>query len=183
MEDITNIYFADLQGFTVDGKFYLKELSILECTISRPCGSAEIEDAQDKRHHHHIFKPPFEWKKLEVEDRKRALWLKCFHHGFSWNDGDTEYSEIETTINTILKNKPGNVEVYVKGGRKVEWFHYFTRGKFVCTNIENIGCCANLRVLVGDEALERSHCQSHDKSLLCAQQIVDSMHYWLHVLH
>lgn len=177
MSSGSKTFFADLQGFTGSGKFYLKELGILECDKFE---SNEFKCVNDKVHHH-IFKPPFEWKKLSVSAQTQALWLKCFHHGFSWNHGDTEYSEIESVINGILTNKTDTV--YVKGAQKVFWFNYFTKGKFNCVNIEDIGCVYNLKSLERVTELTTKHCHKHDASLHCALQNIDILHYWLQVLH
>lgn len=180
MENNSNTYFADLQGFTEAGHFYLKELCILEC-LDDKCEKTDVNvlKCQDNKIHHYIFKPPFKWTWLGPEARTRALWLKCFHHGFSWSHGDTDYSEIETTINTILTNRSDTATVYVKGDQKVVWFNRFTRGKFNCSNIEDLGCTTNLRSLRSEKEINSKHCKKHNSLLCCAQENVDLLHGWL----
>lgn len=182
MENKSNTFFVDLQGFTEAGRFYLKELCILEC-LDDKCEEQDvnIQQEHDNKIHHYIFKPPFSWSWLGPEARTRALWLKCFHHGFSWNHGDTEYSKIESTINTILANRSDTATVYVKGDQKVVWFNHFTRGKFKCLNIEDLGCTINLRSLRSEKEMNIKHCGKHNALLHCAQENVDLLHEWLKV--
>lgn len=183
MADKSNIFFVDLQGFKESGKFYLKELSILECDDNRSGPMPAICHCEHDKLHHYIFKSPFSWKRLSADARTLALWLKCYHHGFTWNHGDVEYSDIESTIDDVLRCKPGAAKVFVKGDQKVVWFNHFTRGKYDCVNIEDLGCTPNLRNLKGEAEIISKHCGKHDSLLHCAQQNVDLMHHWLRVLH
>lgn len=167
-------FYADLQGFTESNNFYLKELCILECDNNR----SNINNIHTgDKFHHYIFKPPFEWKQLSPDARLRALWLKCMHHGFSWNHGDIDYSKIESIITNVLNNNTGTPIVFVKGDQKVTWFNNFTRGAFSCINIEDLGCIHNLNSLKLKNSLSSKHCRQHDKSLHCALENVDILHY------
>lgn len=171
MCETTKNFFLDLQGFVEFKNFTLKELAILECEADRSVC------ARDKVHHY-IFKPPFECKHLHRGNRLQALWLKCFHHGFSWNSGDTEYSEIESILYKTLTKETITPTVYVKGSEKVEWFNRLTNGLFNCINLENLDCALNLSNLEHKKRLTNIHCGKHDTSLHCALQNVDILHRW-----
>lgn len=177
----SNIYIVDLQGFTDfdnNNKFYLKELSILKHESGEKDNECSVTtDLSDL--HHYIFEQPFEYRKLSVETRLRALWLKCFHHGFSWNCGVIKYTEISTIIDNILTNDSLPLTIYVKGGHKVVWFNHLTQGKYNCINIEDIGCVIGLRSFECKEELVIKHCHQHNVSLHCTQQNVCIINHWL----
>lgn len=175
---VTSKYFVvDLQGFIDFKNLILKELCISEYSNDRKINVA------NKKIHHFIFKPPFKWNRLNQNARSRALWLKCFHHGFSWNSGEIEYSEIESVLRETLTKETNTPIVYVKGAEKVEWFNHFTRGKFDCINLERLGCTLNLSNLEKKKLFPHQHCRKHDISLHCALQNVDILHNWLYVSH
>lgn len=194
MDSRSNTFFVDLQGFHVSGRFYLKELCILECNgltchaLYNKKTDSDSDADDDWKHpgekiHHYIFKPPFEWSRVHADARKVALWLKSFHHGFSWNDGDTDYSEIETIITKILTKHPGTPTVYVKGYSKLVCFNNFMKGKFRCIDLNDMGCSFNLRNLEDKKSHSAKHCHRHNESLHCAIQNVDILHFWTHILH
>lgn len=172
MPDASKRYFIDFQGFTEIKNFILKELCILECSDLR----SDTVNVCEKKIHHYIFKPPFEWNQLSQNARTYALWLKCFHHGFSWKSGDTEYSEIETIFDQILKKDANITAIYVKGAEKIEWFKMFTKGKFACFDIDEMNCSVNLSDLEHKKCITDKHCHRHDASLHCALQNVDVLH-------
>lgn len=173
----TSKYFVvDLQGFIEFKNLILKELCIMEYSNDSRINIVE------KEFHHFIFKPPFEWKQLNQNARSRALWLKCFHHGFSWNSGEKDYSEIESVLRETLTKETNTPIVYLKGAEKVEWFNHFTKGKFECINLDRLGCALNLSNLEKKKWLTHQHYRKHDTSLHCALQNVDILHNWLYVL-
>lgn len=176
MSATSKVFFVDLQGFIESKKFILKELCILECKNNL---SSSVNDCVDDKIHHHIFKPPFNWKHLSAKARTQALWLKCFHHGFSWNAGETEYSQIAKIFHTILSKELTLPTVYVKGAEKVEWINCLTNGEFNCINLEQVGCTQNVKELKQGSSFNNSfHCCKHDISLHCASQNVNSFHNW-----
>lgn len=175
MSTTTKYFFVDLQGFTEFKKLILKELCILECETT----SGFVNMCANDKIHHYIFKPPFEWKQLNSKARTQALWLKCFHHGFSWNSGDTEYSEIESVLYKTLTKETRTPIVYVKGAEKVKWFNHFTGGKFECVNLDKRGCAVNLSDLEHKIYFTNKHCRKHDTSLHCALQNVHILHEWI----
>lgn len=180
MSAASKSYIIDLQGFVEAKNFILKELCILECFIDK-CGAVNM-CANDK-FHHYIFKPPFGWKDLDQNARIKALWLKCFHHGFSWSSGDTEYSEIESIFDKILKKHTISPTVYVKGAEKIKWFNHFTKGKFSCINFEELGCDVNLSDFDDTKRFINKHCGKHDVSLHCALQNVNILHSYFYGLN
>lgn len=99
MDEQTNCYFLDVQGFKIDEKFVLKELAV-------------VSEHLDKVHHF-IFKPPFSWQKLNEEDRIETLLYRSFYHGFTWNSGTIPYSSIPGILNGLLAHE--DAVVYVRG--------------------------------------------------------------------
>lgn len=194
MASRSNTFFVDFQGFHVSSKFYLKELCILECNgltchdlYNKKTDSVPDDDDSDhpgEQIHHYIFKPPFDWDRVPADSRKVALWLKSFHHGFSWDDGDIDYSEIETIITKILTKNPGTPTVYVKGYSKMVCFNNLMRGRFSCIDLEDTGYYNfSLQSLEDKKNHSAKHCHRHNESLHCALQNVDILHFWTRVLH
>lgn len=176
---VASKYFVlDVQGFVEFKYFTLKELCILECEDNGN-GVVDVNSCANHKSHHYIFKPPFEWKHLSYKARTHALWLKCFHHGFSWNSGDTEYSEIELILHQILTKETDTPIVYVKGVEKVEWLNQFTKGQFEFIDLEKLGCAIPLSDLENKKDFTHKHCGKHDASLHCALQNVDILHQWI----
>lgn len=167
-------FVVDLQGFIEFKNLILKELCILEYSNDRRI------NVVNKEFHHFIFKPPFEWKQLNQNAQSQALWLKCFYHGFSWNHGEIEYSEIESVLRKTLTKETNTPVVYVKGAEKVEWFNHFTIGNFECINLDGLGCALNLSNLEQKKWFTHQHCRKHDTSLHCALQNADILHNWLY---
>lgn len=113
-------FFVDIQGFVVEDKFVLKELAILECDADPArnyCSTSETH-----RTHHYLFKPPFEYAKLDARDRRSALLAKCFRHGLSWESGQTEYNQYQRIIREILTAENEEPQVYLMCGMKADMF-------------------------------------------------------------
>ena len=161
---------VDLQGFQSSGDEYvLKELyfSIFDY-------NNEIIENNTSRHY--IFKQPFEWKHLERGYRANALWLSNFHHGFYWNDGDVNYSEIGNCITPLLRDK---LIIFVKGSQKILWLKDLCRNIHLdVRNIEDFNC--NIRLSEESYNLSNSlHCCKHRKIVSCARQNVEILKNWL----
>lgn len=175
MTNKSNIYFVDLQGIVDRHTFILKELAIVECDDIR--GSRPILGCTQHKTHHYIFKPPFEWKELHASTRLQAFKSKCFHNGFSWNSGDTSYSEIDEIIRRVI---PEGSEIYVLGERRKEWFKQLTAKKFKFKVWDDIEVYHHQ----GTPTCERdNHCKKHSLSLHCARQNAWFLHFYVRVLH
>lgn len=171
----SKIAVADLQGFQVfeENSFVLKELcfSILNNNNN---GSKNNQS----KYYHYIFAPPYEWHHLDKKSRASALWLRTFHHGFFWNQGEIPYCVRMDYIKPLLQE---NLIILVKGQQKVEWLKSVFRSSLDVRNIEDIYVNgSNFRL--GDEANELSnaqHCRMHRAVKHCAKQNVKIIENWL----
>ena len=103
-------FVVDLQGFKQSGNdFILKELAILPLN----------EDSEPLVF---LFKPPFDWKRINDKYRKENLWLKHYYHGIPWNSGDYPYTEIGNILRSTLHN---STKIFVEGSIKKEWLKRF----------------------------------------------------------
>ncbi|KAL6263018.1 hypothetical protein P5V15_005813 [Pogonomyrmex californicus] len=68
--------FVDLQGFTVQEKFMVKEVAILK---------------NGKELTHRIFREAIPWNLLTKTEKSKACWITSNHHGLQWSDGDIAY--------------------------------------------------------------------------------------------
>lgn len=168
-----NTFFLDMQGFLADGHFIIKELAISSY------GSDAILS-------HHIFDPPFEYQKLSKSDKRQAMWLKCFHHGFNWSDGATPYKGFLGIFEEII---PKNATIFVKGAEKIKWLKLLLSASSNCNdnyksslyivNIEDIGFMTSLKdIQLNDYNNPASHCLKHDKLLQCAYKNVLFLKEW-----
>lgn len=165
-------YFVDLQGFKINRKFVLKELSI-------------VSEHEDKVHNF-IFKPPFSWENLSQEDRSQSIWLRTFYHGFSWKSGVVPYDNIPEILNTLLSYE--DAVVYVKGYEKIGWLNWvwLCKGGRSATlgrrtvhieNIEELGCPTFTPEQFEDTDRYRV-CGKHRSVKNCAHQKVLLMKDW-----
>lgn len=161
MECRDRIAFVDLQGFSVNKQFVLKEISF---SIS----SSHTNHTPSE--YHYIYKPPFAWKFVSDACKRGIIWLTVFHHGFYWNDGVIPYTLIDKTIEP-LRNP--NLTIYVKGAQKVEWLKAILNANHIhFHNIEDIGCDIRLssnqscRVRCGEHKHKAKHCALQSVRLL-----------------
>lgn len=157
-----NIYFADLQGFISDihlNTFILKELCFMRMNREKV--------------NHFIFRPPFPHTRLTSSAKKQSLYLTSFVHGFHWQTGFVDYSEILNCIEPLLLLEP-NAIVYVKGEQKVKWFKELCHGLVLdCRNIEDLGYKTKLTF-----SFLKPYCKYHNKIGLCAYQNAGSICDW-----
>jgi hypothetical protein len=90
---------ADIQGFTIDGGFFAKELAITNGAQSN----------------HYLFQLPIAFKSLSEKDRKTANYLTYKIHGLPYSSGTVSYNEIDEIIRTHLCDAD---IVYVRGYQK-----------------------------------------------------------------
>lgn len=163
-----NIVFVDIQGFK-DGKtFILKEL----CFVRG-------ESVQ-----HFIFKPPFKYNNLSIESKREAIYLTTLVHGFYWNEGKLDYSQIDKCFESLLLQQQveNNLIIYVKGMEKIRWLKELCKSssKLVCYNIEDIGCQKKKTTLFD---FVKPHCDSHARVGQCAYQNVMLLQEWYEKKH
>lgn len=170
MDQIGNscIAIADLQGFNNNkGEFILKEL----------CFSIYNKHIEPN-YNHYIFAPPFNWSDLSKKSRASAIWLKEFHHGFCWNQGEIPYNNRVNYIKPLLKD---NLIIFVRGIQKIQWL------KECCYNfnlkVQDINDILNENnIRLSDAAYELSHtnhCKLHRIVKHCAKQNVAIIETWL----
>lgn len=159
-----NIYFADVQGFKTDNhpnSFVLKELCFVQAN----------KGVNSSSPNHYIFRAPFSYSKLTASAKKQSLYLTSFVHGFYWDTGFLDYSEILHTIQPLLLP---NTIIYVKGNQKVAWLKQICNTSSLdCRNIEDLGCRAKLQF-----NHMRPHCKFHNRIGLCAYQNVFALTEW-----
>lgn len=174
MIQTNSIAVVDLQGFTSNNEYILKEIYF---SIFNYNGEDDIGTIEHNIDQHFIFKPPFAWNELDKGSKANAIWLLKFYHGFWWNDGQEDYSEIANYMKPLLRN---NLIIFVKGFQKVQWL------KDLCPNnphldvrnIEDLGC--NIRLSDESYNLNNSlHCSKHCKIRICARQNVEILKNWL----
>jgi len=171
MERRNSVFFVDLQGFMDGHVFVAKEMCIL---------SVNNNNSNNNKLYHYIFKPPYDWYILLKESRQQALWLKCFHHGFNWSEGFTDYFDIYSCIQPLL-DTVGHMDavIYVKGREKVEWLRTLCQYQDInCVNIEDVGCTINLNDVEYKSQVQEPHCHKHKKLLQCAYQNVLILQNW-----
>lgn len=165
-----NIYFADVQGFKTDNhpnSFVLKEL----CFVEANKGVNSCSSSSSSIPNHYIFRAPFSYSKLTASAKKQSLYLTSFVHGFYWDTGFLDYSEILHTIQPLLLP---NTIIYVKGNQKVAWLKQICNTSSLdCRNIEDLGYRTKLQF---DHM--RPHCKFHNKIGLCAYQNVFVLAEW-----
>lgn len=102
--------FVDLQGFTVEKQFIVKEVAVLKngTVLS-----------------HYTFASPMSWHLLTRSDKSRATWLTTNHHEIQWNDGNVPYNKAKRLITAAVSSDMNGDHVsrliYVKGYEKREW--------------------------------------------------------------
>ena len=114
-------YILDIQGFKQPNNDHIvKELAIVPL----------LEDSNPKVF---LFKPPYPWRKLDIDLLEVNNWFKCHHHGIPWKSGDIPYNEISNILREHLKDAK---KVIVKGFIIKKWLKRF---KFNVCNINEMG--------------------------------------------
>lgn len=164
---------ADLQGFLYDNnEFILKELcfSILSGNTS----------SDKSEYHHYIFAPPIKWYALSKKCRASALWLRTFHHGFFWNQGQIHYNDRIDYIKPLLQE---NLIILVKGRQKIQWLKEVCRNSTIdVRDIEKELTDEFTNFRLADEAYKLSnvhHCRMHGIVKHCAKQNVKIIENWI----
>jgi hypothetical protein len=154
------IALVDIQGFTVDGWFVPKELSI------------EI----GFKHCHYIFKPPQPFATLSNQDKKTAVYLEKNVHGLRYSNGDVKYSK----INKILESKLLYAAdyIYVRGEQQAEFLRYKCYMLDVCPIIIDVCKFDDSPYSTGGFAPHEYNC--HATGLFsCSSINVDHLRQWL----
>ena len=114
-------HIVDIQGFyQANNDYILKELAIVPV-------KEESEPLV------FLFKPPFAWRKLNIDLMEKNEWLKFNHHGIPWGSGNIPYTQIGKTLREYLKDSK---KVIVKGSIIKEWLQRF---KFNVHDINEMG--------------------------------------------
>lgn len=162
---------VDLQGFTANNQYILKEIYFSIFDYDERTGNQK--NLIDR---HYIFTQPFDWSELSKEDKASALWLQGFHHGFYWNSGTHDYKRKERSTRFLTDQ---NLVIYVKGLQKVKWL------KEVCENheldVRNIEDFGYNKRLYYDSYMygDHLHCGKHQNNRQCARQNVIIIKNWM----
>lgn len=146
-------FIVDVQGFCAQKKFIVKEIAIL----SRD--GAQV--------YHNIIKPPFPWCELHAKYKSQAIWLYHNHHGLTWSDGYTNYSEFILKLPDILQKA---TKIFVKGDLKEE----FLLTLHLTANIVNVDNQTSLK-----DCISIKRCLFHTEPFLCALNNVYNIKKWL----
>lgn len=144
--------FVDFQGFRgVNNEFILKEMAVLF----------------NGYHQHFILTPPFHSNFLPSHLKRQAHWLREYHHGFTWDGGDTDFCKVKSYLRKKIKNV-----VYVKGREKKHWLQKLINNENVeVINLEDLNYkCPNLKELKRIYPDITLKCWYHGK--ICALQNV-----------
>lgn len=115
------IIICDIQGFSIDGEFCVKELSfVLGDKIS-----------------HFIMMPPKEFSSLSDKDKRTVKFLEKKLHGLRYTSGYIEYGKLPEILKSILQS--GDI-IYVNGHQKHDFFKNIMIGREVqVLNVEEHG--------------------------------------------
>lgn len=161
--------FVDLQGFTVGGRFIVKEIAVLrKGTVLS----------------HYIFTSPIPWKFLTSSDKSCASWLIAYHHGLRWNDGMIPYSMAKRLITMAVVDTEENDDnddktfVYVKGLEKRGWLEDMLDSDVKNdVYIETIDArYTNMKSLNNFDVTNTIRCGTHVRN--CAMQNVFKLFNW-----
>lgn len=137
---------VEFQGFKDNNnRFIVKELAI----------------TGDSFQCHLLFKPPYNFEKLNSKMRRTARWLTRHYHCIRWEDGTLPYDE--NLIRTLCM--PFNI-IYTKGNEKADFlqmFHSNVRDVSVIS-IEkcNVRCMHPLHGSTHDKCALRRACMIYD---------------------
>lgn len=116
-----NIFIIDVQGYSHDRSFIIKELTIIQL--------------YSENVHHFLVKPPFDKAILPSDEQKSILWLENFHHKIKWEDGSHEYGEVFSDLRKTIRDAD---IIYVKGSEKALFIQSIT-GKFTI-DLDKLHC-------------------------------------------
>ena len=151
--------FVDLQGFTVDERFIVKEVAVLR-------KGAVLT--------HYIFKSPMSWNFLTQSDKSCASWLIAYHHGLRWEDGTIPYSMAKRLITMAVADAEEPI-VYVKGLQKRQWLKDMLDSDAIVETMD--GDYEDLESLNNLDVFNTIRCGKHVKN--CALQNVFKLYNWL----
>ena len=114
-------YVIDVQGYSVEKSFLIKELSIVNL------------DSENVLHF--LVKPPFNRKLLSYDDQRCVSRLQYNYHKISWDDGVFDYSEV---LMNLLRATQNARVIYVKGMEKAAIIRKLT-GKFTI-DLDELHC-------------------------------------------
>ncbi|KAL6258205.1 hypothetical protein P5V15_010133 [Pogonomyrmex californicus] len=158
--------FVDLQGFTVQEKFMVKEMAILK---------------NGKELTHRIFSSRSD-NLLTKTEKSKACWIISNHHGLQWSDGDVAYRLSKHVIRNGVcdQSRDAPKRVYVKGLEKKKWLEEILGCDVIAdhdvivetidADFEDIGRLSTL------DDVRAFHCERHVKH--CAMENVCKLYDW-----
>lgn len=154
----------DLQGFFIDDKLFVEEVSILH----------NINDVFKIKTF--LIKSPFKCCELTNKEKRTNKWLYYNLHGLSWKDGSSTLKEVIEYLTLIIENEKFSI-IYVKGSEKEKWLQelFKTIEQKIC--IFNLTSCANISTLYKNNS-HINICNYHKQNitnnldLMCAEKSV-----------
>lgn len=116
-----NIFIIDVQGYSHDHSFIIKELTITQL--------------YSENVYHFLVKPPFDRAILSNDEQRCISWLENSHHKIKWEDGNCEYGEVFSDLRKTIRNAD---IIYVKGSEKTLFIQSVT-GKFTI-DLDKLDC-------------------------------------------
>lgn len=147
---------VDMQGFVIDDKFFVKELSI----------------SNGKQVEHFLFKPTTNYSKLSRSDKRTVNYLEKKIHGIKYSSGCVEYAD----LGTILQNYLTDFEVvYVSGHQKRDILLNNYKGPIEVINLENYGWTLPPKL-----EKKRPLCLSHNgEAVMCSVTNCKDLYEWV----
>lgn len=156
------IALVDIQGFTIDGAFYPKELSI---HIGR-------------QRSNFLFKPPIPYVKLNNRNRKTVSYLEKTHHGILYDSGDIEYDQINNILEKYLLHSAEYI--YVRGRQKIDFLQAKCEELQAYPAIYDVTRYDDSSGSSGIFQSTITHCPHHvNGKYMCTERNVDHLQQWL----
>lgn len=133
-----NTFVADIQFFRGNDK----EIIVKSFSFSKLFDADIVQ--------HFVFKPPYEFQKLNLLRRREAAIVTLNYHHLEWDDGFIEYDQAVNIIRSCLCKA---TEIIVKGLEKEKYLNSILPYK-TCYNIENLNC-PNFKSLKSNLSLQK----------------------------
>ena len=143
----------EFQGFTENGKYVVKELSIIN--VETKCCNTWL------------FKSP-----ARILYAKEVAWLESNYHGLSKDNGDIEYSELESILCKYTRRYR---YLFTKGSQKASFLTSLLPKGICVANLELYGCPSLKKLSSNEKCLIEMHMEGN---LQCARKNCHKLADW-----
>ncbi|CAH1106737.1 unnamed protein product [Psylliodes chrysocephalus] len=155
------IAFVDIQGFTVEGIFHPKELSI------------EIGFKQ----YHFLFTSAIPYNNLDEMDRKTVRYLERNVHGIQYTSGFVDHGQVNKILESNLLYSANYV--YVRGNQKAEFLQRKCHELGHYPVIIDVSQYDDTNQATPKFERTQDHCANHDNGRFnCTQENVGILRCW-----